>query len=58
MQAVLSLTVAVLAMEAPDDLPETLQCLIRFFLTASAWPMSFTYNDTVFRWILSGGDAA
>ena len=58
MQAILSLTVAVLAMDAPDDLPETLQCLIRFFLTASAWPMSFTYNDTVFRWILSGGDAA
>jgi hypothetical protein len=58
MQAVLSLTVAVLAMEAPDDLPETLQCLIRFFLTASAWPMSFTYNDTVLRWILSGDDAA
>lgn len=58
MQAILSLTVAVLAMDAPDDLPETLQCLIRFFLTASAWPMSFTYNDTVFRWILCGGDAA
>jgi hypothetical protein len=58
MQAILSLTVAVLAMDAPDNLPETLQCLIRFFLTASAWPMSFTYNDTVFRWILSGGDAA
>lgn len=58
MQAVLSLTVAIWAMEAPDDLPETLQCLIRFFLTASAWPMSFTYNDTVFRWIVSGNDAA
>lgn len=58
MQAVLSLTVAILAMEAPDDMPETLQCLIRFLLSAAAWPMSFTYNDTVFRWILSGGDAA
>ena len=61
MQAILTLSVSILTevpAQVPDDLPETLQCLIRFLLSAAAWPLSFTYNDTVFRWILSGNDAA
>lgn len=61
MQAILTLPVSILT-EVPaqvlDALPETLLCLLRFLLSEAAWPMSFTYNDTVFRWIVSGNDAA
>ena len=61
MQAILTLSVSILT-EVPaqvlDTLPETLLCLLRFLLSTAAWPISFTYNDTVFRWIISGGDAA
>ena len=53
-QAVLSLTVSLLALVEIDALPEALQCLIRFLLTVAASPVSFIYNDEVFRWILSG----
>ena len=53
-QAMLALTVSLLAEVETDTLPETLQCLIRILLTTVASPVSFVYNDDLFHWILHG----
>jgi|GEM_PF-2330470 hypothetical protein len=46
-QAILSLTLSLLSSVEIDDLPETLQCWIRFISTIAVWPMGVTNIDEI-----------
>ena len=53
-QSILALTFSLLSAVDTGDLPETIQCLIRFLSAITAWPMSITYNEYVRKWIANG----